>query len=285
MNFNKNITVGYHSIEAADDEYFTRFKNAMGTILDGGEPTGAFDSGENHYLWKINEAIDTDIYFITLVKERGAWPVWFNDNGSIANVPLSDGSLGDLFYGFVNSKSKFMLCFAAGGGSASMAFKKFLNEFSLEGGVKITPLLENNVNEITMAWDYYKKISFSVNFPTYDDLAEFKTTREGGLMGIIDELCGLKADISIKAPRNKQVLNAYQVRDITKELLSNDFCTNIKLRGADFETQAVEEYDLKNAQIKYSEYVEISGNFMSETEAIGILRRAYNDQNNNLLQK
>lgn len=286
MGWSKKAAVAYHFLEAADEEYFVKFKNSMDVILEGGEPSGSFDSGENHFLWKINskeDITDTDTYFISLVKARSSWPVWYNDKGEISSIPVSEGGLGELFYAFVNPARKFMLTMAAASGAASGSFKKFLNEFSAEGGVKINPLFENNVDAITLSWDYYKKVSFSMNFPVYDDLSEFKATKEGGFLGIIDELGGLKADITIAAPRQKQVLNADQLRNMVKNLIVNDFCGKMVLRGADFETQSVEEYDLKNAQIKYTEYVEIAESFMSESEALGILKRAFGDKAKELL--
>lgn len=285
MSWNKNINVKYHFIEAGNSDYFHQLQTTMNAAHKADEKTGTFDCGEEHFIWKLNYIIDLngDNYFISLVKGRTSWPVWFSDNGEIDEVPLKEGELGDIFYALINPSKAYIISLAAGAGSPTPAFKKFLNIFSLDSGVKLSPVFENNINIITLAWDYYKKISFSVNFPTYDDLAEFKTTQAGSLLGVIDELSGLKADISIKAPRQKQVLNAAQVRDIAKELIACEFCTSLKLRGADFETESIEEYDLKNAQIKYSEYVEISGSFMSEAEAIGILRRSYADKTKELL--
>lgn len=287
MSWSKKAAVAYHFIEAADDEYFVKFKNSMDVILEGGEPSGSFDSGDNHFIWKINskeDITDTETYFISLVKERSAWPVWFNEKGDISSVPVNEGGLGELFYAFINPARKFMLTMAAASGASTGSFKKFLNEFSTDGGVKINPLFENNIDSITLAWDYYKKFSASLQFPAYDDLAEFKTTKEGGLLDIIDELGGLKADITVTAPRQKQVLNADQIRNLVKNLIVNDFCSKLVLRGADFQTESLEEYDLKNAQIKYTEFIDIAESYMSEDEGRGILKRAFSDRTKELLQ-
>ena len=281
MSWNKKALVAYHYIEAADDEYFVKLKNSFDVVIDSGEQSGAFDSSENHFLWKINSKVniaEAETYFISLVKEKAAWPVWFNDKGEISSVPVQDGALGELFYALISPARKFMLTMAAATGAAAGSFRKFLSEFSPEGGVKIIPLFEDNIDELTLSWDFYKKFSISLNFPSHDDLAEFKTTKEGILLEIIDELGGLKADITVTAPRQKQVLNADQVRNLVKSLIINDFCGKLVLRGADFETEAVEEYDLKNAQMKYSEHIEIAGSYMSEDEALGVLRRAFADR-------
>ena len=286
LSWSKKISVNYHFLEASDEEYFTNFQNSMVALLDSGETSGSFEAGETHFLWKINskeDITDTDTFFISLVKEKTAWPVWFNDDGDISSVPLTEGSLGELFYAYINPARKFMISMAASGGAATSSFKKFLNEFSIDGGVKLVPLFEDNVDAKTLSWDYYKKLSFSMEFPIHDDLAEFNTTEKGRLLGIVDELGGLKFDITISAPKQKQTLNTAQVRDTIQNFVNNDFCRRFVVRGADFETELLEEYDIKNAQIKYSEGVEISGNHMSEDEAKGVLRRAFADRVSELL--
>lgn len=285
MSWNKKINVKYHFIEAADSNYFHHFQTAMNVAHEADEKIGTFDWGEEHFIWKLNEIIDLngDNYFISLVKGRTSWPVWFSDYGEIDEVPLKEGELGDIFYALINPSKAYIISLAAYGGSSTSAFKKFLNIFSLDGGVQLVPVFENNINLITLAWDYYKKISFSVNFPTFDDFAEFRATKIGSLVSVIDELGGLKADITVKITKQKQVLNAAQVREIAKELISNEFCTSLKLRGADFETESIEEYDLKNAQIKYSEYTEISGSYLTQENALYILQRAYADKTKELL--
>ena len=46
---------------------------------------------------------------------------------------------------------------------------------------------------------------------------------------------------------------------------------------------AFEEFDLKNAQVKYKETIEISGSYMSIDEALPILKRAFNDRSSDLM--
>lgn len=286
MSWSKKAAVNYHFIESANEDFFTDFHNSLGAILGSENASGEFDAGNSHFFWTINgcENIgDKDAYFVSLVKEREAWPVWFSEEGGISAVPLEHGSLGELYYALISPAGKFILSMAASSGSPGSSFKKFLNEFSTDGGVKIIPLFEDKIDIKTLSWDFYKKLSASINFPTHDELAEFNTTKEGGLLGIIDELGGLKADVTVSAPKQKQTLNAAQIREMAKALLINDFCGKLVLRGADYETETLEEYDLKNAQIKYNEFVEISGSYMSESEALAVLKRAFAERAKELL--
>ena len=177
-----------------------------------------------------------------------------------------------------------MLSLAASGGGSVGAFKKFLNEFSKDGSVKLTPLFEDKIELTALSWDFIKKIAVSINFPSYEYQSEFMTTKEGALLGLIDELGGLKADITISAPKQKQNLNASQTKEIAKALLVNDFCSKLVLKGADFDGEELQEFDLKNAQVKYKEMVEISGSYMVEDEALPILKRAYNDRSYDLVK-
>lgn len=275
----KRINVRHHFIEAADNEYFHKIKTAMDAINKSGETTAAFDRGDNHYLWKLNDIVDIDgvSLFVSLVKGRDEWPVWFSDNGQIDRAPINEGNLGDLFYAIINLDKHLIISLAAANGSAPTAFKHLLNNFTTEGGVYLTPACKNNAYGLAMEFDYYKKLSLSLKFPVYDDLAEFKATREGGLVGIIDELGGLKADVTIATNRGKQVLNAAQVREIIVKFMDNDFCSKLTVKGADFDNQICEEFDIKNAQIQYTEKFDISGNYLSESEAFFLLKRAFYD--------
>lgn len=286
MSWSKKAIVSYHFIEAAVDDYFNELKLSFDALLKSEESSGTFDAGESHFYWKINSKVDiaaTDTYFISVVKEKSAWPVWFTEDDGIGEIPLNDGALGELYYAIVNPKSRFILSLAAAGGGPAGAFKKFLNEFSKDGSVKLTPLFEDKIDLTTLSWDFYKKIAISVNFPSYEYQSEFMTTKEGTLLGLIDELGGLKADITISAPKPKQNLNASQTKEIAKALLVNDFCSKLVLKGSDNDGEEIQEFDLKNAQVKYKEMIEISGSYMVEDEALPILKRAFNDRSHDLI--
>ena len=286
MSWSKKATVAYHFIEAANDDYFNELKLSFDALLKSEDSSGTFDSGESHFYWKINSKVDiaeTDTFFISVVKEKSAWPVWYSEEEGIAEIPLHNGALGELYYAIINPESRFILCLAAAGGGPVGAFKKFLNEFSKDGSVKLTPLFEDKIDMLTLSWDYYKKIVVSINFPSFEYQSEFMTTKEGSLLGLIDELGGLKADITISAPKQKQNLNASQTKEIAKALLVNDFCSKLVLKGSDNDGEEIQEFDLKNAQVKYKEMVEISGSYMVEDEALPILKRAFNDRSHDLI--
>lgn len=286
MSWSKKAIVSYHFIEAATDDYFNELKLSFDALLKNEDSSGSFDAGQSHFFWNINSKVnitDTDTYFISVVKEKSAWPVWFKENNGIAEIPLNDGALGELYYAIVNTKARFILSLAASGGGSVGAFKKFLNEFSKDGSIKLTPLFEDKIDITTLSWDFYKKIAISINFPSYEYSAEFMTTKEGVLLGLIDELGGLKADITISAPKQKQNLNTSQTKEIAKALLVNDFCSKLVLKGSDFDGEEIQEFDLKNAQVKYKEMVEIAGSYMVEDEALPILKRAFNDRSHDLI--
>ena len=286
MSWTKNAIVSYHFIEAANDNYLNELKLSFDSLLNSDVSCGNFDAGQSHFFWNINSKVniaDTDTYFISVVKEKCAWPVWFKENDGIAEIPLSDGALGELYYAIVNPKGHFILSLAAAGGGSVGAFNKFLNEFSKDGSVKLTPLFEDKVDIIALSWDIYKKIAISMNFPAYDYLAEFMTTPEGKLFGIADELGGLKLNFTLSAPKALQKINASQTKEIAKALLTNDFCSKLVLKGADNVGEEWQEIDLKNAQVKYKENIEIVGSYMTELEALPLLKRAFYDRSHDLL--
>lgn len=288
MSWIKKASVNYAFLDASDEDYFINFYNTMTTLLNTEEVYGSFTVNEDNFLWKINSIeniTETETFFISLVKEKFSWPVWFNESGNIASVPLNEGSLGELFYAYINPASKFMISVAATTGVAQGSFKKFLNEFSTDGNIKLTPMFEDNIDSKILSWDFYKKVSTSLNFPTHDDLAEFNTTHFGKMLGIVDELGGLKFNITIATSKEKHVLHKAQVRELIKGLYAEDFCNKLVVRGSEFENDMIEEYDIKNAQIKYSEDIEISNSYMSEDEARKLLNNAFIEYADKLLKQ
>lgn len=276
----------YHFIDSANDNYFKELQLSFDALLKSEDSSGTFDAGESHFFWKINGTVNivkTTTYFVSVVKEKNDWPVWFTEDNGIGEIPLNNGALGELFYAIINPESRFILSLAANGGGPISVFKKFLNEFSKNENIKLTPLFEDNIDVLTLAWDHYKKLSISLNFPSYDYQSEFITTKEGSLLTAIDELGGLKADITISAPKQKQKLNLSQAKDFVKALLVNDFCSKLVVKGSDSEGEEILEYDLKNTQVKYKEMIEISGSYMTEDEALPILKRAFNEKSHDLV--
>lgn len=286
MSWTKKVVVSYHFIDSANDEYFTETKLAFNALLNSEDSSGTFDAGQSHYYWKIENKVDItegDTFFISLFKEKPSWPVYLNEDEGISAIPITEGSLGELYYCLFNPEARFILTLAAAGGGPVGAFKKFLNEFSKDGSIKLVPLFEDKIDIKTLSWDFYKKLAITVNFPSYDIQSEFMTTKEGSLLGMINELGGLKADITISTPKQKQNLNNVQVKEIAKSLLTYDFCSKLTLRGSDNDGEEIEEFDLKNAQVKYKEMVEITGSYMSIDEALPILKRAFNDRSSDLV--
>ena len=286
MSWSKKSVVAYHFISSANDDYFTELKLSFNSLLNSEDSSGTFDAGPSHYYWKIESKVDiadTNTFLVSLFKEKTSWPVYLSEEEGISAVPINDGSLGELYYALINPESRFILTLAAGGGGPVGAYKKLLNEFSRDGSVKLTPLFEDKIDIRTLSWDFYKKLSITVNFPSYDIQSEFMTTKEGSLLGMIDEVGGLKADITITAPKQKQNLNNAQVKEVVKSLLTYDFCSKLSLCGSDNDGEVIEEFDLKNAQVKYKETIEIAGSFMSIEEALPLLKRAFNDRSQDLM--
>lgn len=276
----KKVTVAYFNIEAAEEDYFSKFYENMETIISTGNNSGSFEAGQLNYTWKAVEKIDiheSATYFFTLVREKTAWPVWINEDGEYAELSLP-GMLGDISYGFINPAHKALLCFAAGAGGCVSGFKKLLGQFSPEGVVRLNPVYEENIDDKVLGWDCYKKVAMSVNMPTGNDLTEFSNSKAGELIKILNYLGGLKADVTVSSGGGKELLSNMMVKDLLPELLANDLVKSLTVRGGDFENTLPEQYDLKNAQIKYTESIEIEGNYITESDAKLVLTRAANER-------
>lgn len=287
MSWSKKASVAYHFIESSEDNYYSDLGKSFESLLGSENPSGSFDSNEVNYYWNILEELDLNdskTYFISVVKEKDSgFPVWYSERLGVGSIPLEEGLIGELFYALINPDKRFILTLAGTSGSATSAFKKFLNEFSKEGGIKFTPLLEEKIELKTLSWNKFKKVATTFTFPTLDDVSEFTTTGEGQLIKLLDELGGFKVDITISAPKQSQYLNLSQTKEIAKNILDNDFCTKLVLKGSDSSEDEIQEFDLKNAQVKYSEPVEIEGSYMDRTLALSVLKRAYDERQESLI--
>ena len=283
MAWMKRVTISYFRIEAAEEDYFSKFYDTCETMLSTEHNWGDFEAGELKYFWKLRESTDTGDtkgYVFTLVKERAAWPVWFTEDGDVREVTLPEGGLGEISYALINPTYKFIVCFSAGGGGVS-GFKKMLGQFSPEGVVRLSPLYEEEIDERVLLWDNFKKLSIHMKMPSGEDVTEFANTKTGSLMQMLGYLGGLKGDISISVP-GKENLSAMMVKELLTELLANDLCTSLTVRGSDFESSSPEQFDIKNAQIKHVETIEIEGNYINYEDAKVLLMRALNARSREL---
>ena len=279
MSWTKKIIVNYHYIEALNTNFSTYLNNELNTAYNN-DKAFSFEKGPSHFLVKVNDKIELDgniAYFISLVKEKNTGTVCFNDN-DIYDIPVADGKIGELHYALIIPTLNILLSFAASGGGSVGNFKKFLVELAVDGNVALMPVLENKIDIQTLSWDFYKKINISLRFPNHEYQAEFMASMAGTLFGLLDEVDGLSVNITVAAPKAKQRLNATQIKKVTKTLLANEFCNKLILKGADDAGEEIQEFDLKNAQVKYKEFIEVAGSYLNEFEALPVLKRAYNDR-------
>lgn len=275
MSTSKKVTLQYFNIQAAEEDYFRNLQDNAEQMLDRGNTIGMFETGTHKFAWELLERVDvyeTPLYLFRLVKERPLWPAWVSEEGKTAELSLP-GILGEPMFGMVNPAHKFIVLFGAAG-----AFKKLLGQFSPEGIVRLVPFFEDFIDEKVLAWDSYKKVSVSINLPSNEDVTEFSSTKAGQLMRLLEFLGGLKVDISVSSGAGKGTLSNMMVKDLLPELLANDLCKSLTVKGSDFENAAPEQYDLKNAQIKYSEMVEIEGRYIMASDAKQIFMRALNER-------
>lgn len=287
MPWNKKATVFFHQIESMDDDFFVNFQNTMQTLLASGSTSETFESGGVNMLWKLFgevEICSSPTFFCGVVKERSAWPVWFREDGSINGVPLADGSLGELSYAFVNPAERFVISVAGGSGLPVPMFKRFLNLFTADGSVQLTPVFVDDVDSEALGWDMYRKLQMTLTLPTADDVTDLMMTDSGGFLKVLDELGGLKVDVTVSMNKDKGSLAASRVRDFVAQMIANEFCNKLVVRGGPFEEDMKREFDLKNAQLKFSSDVEVADSFMSDHEARQLLTRAFNEHRDSVVR-
>lgn len=265
----KAITVSYYTIEAAEADYYSNLLEALETM----QPF-TFESGADKYFAGLPEyanITDAAAYLVTLVREQRLWPIIFNEDG-IKYFESGDQLLGDQHYALICPACKFILTTGCAGG-----FKKFLGQFSPEGVVRLNPVFREGIYETVYNWDCFKSVSIALNMPTGQDVTDFIRTKHGRLMNILSFLGGLKLDLSVSAGGGKELLSTMMVKDLIAELLDNEMCKSLFVKGGDFENAGMEEHDLKNAQLKYREILEIDGKYITQEDAKQLMLRAVNE--------
>jgi hypothetical protein len=57
-------------------------------------------------------------------------------------------------------------------------------------------------------------------------------------------------------------------------MIDYDLCTSLIVKGSDFESGTPEQFDIKNAIIKYTTTIDVEGTYISPDEAQRVLDRA-----------
>ncbi len=286
MDLGKTVKVSFLRVETNDENYIARITDAFETSLKAEKNYDTFHSTV-HHLWKVMEKIvldDKEFYFITLAKERKTAPIWFSETGEIKPINRDNGLLGDLHYCIFSPRYQFAALMTGTSGSPVGSFKQFFNEFSSDLSIRLVPFFENDIEATILAWNYYKRLSTRLVFPTYEDLETFIASEEGKKIELMSSLSGLRLEVNISAPKGKQMLSEYEVKDFISTMIDNEFCEKLLVRGGDFGTKEIEEVDIKNAVVKYTERVVVEDGYLEQDEAKGIIFNAINDKSTILFE-
>lgn len=280
MDLGKTVKVSFLRVETNDENYIARVTDSLDTSLKAEKNYDTFHSTV-HHLWKVMDKVvldDKEFYFIILAKERKIAPIWFNETGEIRPINRDNGLLGDLHYCIFSPRYKFVALLSGTSGSPVGSFKQFFNEFSSDLSIRLVPFFENDIEASVLAWNYYKKLSTRLVFPTYEDLETFIASDEGKKIELMSSLSGLRLEVNVSAPKGKQMLSEYEVKDFISTMIDNEFCEKLLVRGGDFGTKEIEEVDIKNAVVSYSERVVVEDGYLEQDEARGVIFNAINDK-------
>lgn len=286
MGISKSAVVNFLTINSTDTGYFTNLENTFMSLEDkltpndmGGHGSieGAdenrpryfetFETNTAEFLWQYQGIVDTiddseRFYYFSLIKQGLNDVIKFED-GQMSELEIFDNVfIGKPTFFLVSPKRRIAAVLGGGGTGVS----NFLKQFAMSEKINLTPLLDNEADQKCINWDYYSGLKLSFQFGNIDNVTDAMATPYGKYFQLINELQGLKFDVAIKTNAN-QTLEQTQIRNMIEDLILNDFCDKLVVKGANYSNSKSEEIDLKKASIKFRTMIETSENFITPAVA------------------
>jgi hypothetical protein len=278
MSERKNITVNYYKLEAAEETFYHELDAKLTTLTDNGMDFGFFEGKARELMFKLYDPIelsDRHLHFVSLVKEKQFWPVWFNREGEMNEVPLNEGTLGDITYALIDPHSQSILTLSSGFGPSASAFSDFCRWLTDDQSAGTSPIFITNAYDEVTNWEIYRKVNLSVETPAADFVDSVLDSTYGSNFEMLNTLSGLKIDISVSMGHGKGSLEKDSVRKFIQTMLQENFAGKLKVMGKSFDEQSTAEHDLYNAKLKHKTEIVIQGTHISPDEAKSSLFEAY----------
>jgi len=278
MSERKNITINYYKLEAAEETFYPELDGKLSTLSDNGMDFGFFEGRSREMMFKIYDPIelsDRHLHVVGLVKEKQFWPVWFNREGEMNEVPLGDGTLGDITYGLIDPQSQSLLTLSGGFGPSASGFADFSRWLTDDQSAGVSPIFISNAYDEVNQWEIYRKVNLSLETPSADFVDNVLDSTYGSNFEMLNTLSGLKIDISVSMGHGKGSLEKDSVRKFIQTVLQENFAGKLKVMGKSFDEQSTSEHDLYNAKLKHKTEIVIQGTHIAPDEAKSSLFEAY----------
>jgi len=275
----KNITVNYFQMYSQEEWAFDTIAEKLSTLMENNMNFGFFEVGEREIMFKLFEHMElggNPVFIIGLVKEKSSWPVWFDREGNLEDIPLDAGTIGEISYALINPYRRLALTIGSGIASPGMgAFVNYLRWLTDSETLGFKPVFVGDAYDQVQSWEMFRKINMSFEAPTADFVDEALNTEAGKDLTILNTLGGLKIDMTVSMGHSKGSLGAEQVKRFINDVLTENFAKKLTITGKGFTGQETEEYDLYNAKLKFKTEIALSGMHVGIEEARSVLSTAY----------
>lgn len=274
----KAVTVNFYRLESSQDT----FLDDLGYKLDAkasDEMNFGFFDGKHEYLFKVYEPIEQasgKLHLVGLCKEKTLFPVWFDREGTLTDVPLNGGSLGEVSYFLIDAVKGAVLMLSGGIGSPTIsAFGDFARWLTAEPNAGTSPMYAYDALDEMLQWEIFRKVEVSVEAPASDFVGNILDSELGRNFTALDTLKGLKINLSVSMGNSKGCLHKDAVKQFVKQLIADKFAGKLLIKGKSIEEEATAEFDIYNARLKHKTEMSIAGSRISPDEARSCLYEAY----------
>lgn len=279
MSERKNITVNFYILESTVETFLDDLRFKLEALAEGGMDYGFFDGKSCELMFKIFEPIslpDRKMFLIGLCKEKVFFPVWFDREGTLADVPLNSGTLGEVSYALIDTELGAMITLSGGLGSPTASgFSDFVRWLSGDVAAGSCPTYVYEALSAVTQWEIFRKVEVSIEAPAADFVDNVLGSDLGENFKMLETLSGLKIDVAVSMGHGKGSLHKDAVKNFINNIMADNFAGKLLIKGKSFDEQATAECDLYNARLKHKTEIVILGSRISPDEARSALYEAY----------
>ena len=276
----KRININFYRIAEVADETIAALTDKFSLMLSHA-PFGFFETKSREIMFKLFKSFEADgfpAYLFGLIRENENHPVFFDRDGTVGNVPLTNGGLGSVTYGLVVPEKRLLV--TTSGGCGKSVFNDFLRWTVDKAPLEIQHIYMDDALNKVMSWDVFRKLEISVKCPTSDFADDVLNTDSGReLPQLLTAIEGLSMTTTIGMGNTKGSMSGHVTKKYIQSLLDDGYAEKIAVTGKMFEDEKSETIDLVGSKLKCAIEMKLSGAYLQPEEAkTALLEGVYNNQ-------
>ena len=154
----KRININFYGIAEVADETITALADKFKLMLSYA-PFGFFETSKREIIFKLYETFEIDgsqAYLFGLVRENENHPVFFDREGTVGDVPITNGGLGSVTYGLIVPEKRLLV--TTSGGCGKSVFGDFIRWTVDKAPLEIQHIYMDDALNKVMNWDVFRKL-------------------------------------------------------------------------------------------------------------------------------